>query len=945
MRKLILILWLIPFTAVYAQNNSNWLHLGPLSKNLTGGDLFETGRAECVAVDPSNSSKLYVGSFGGLWKTTDGGSNWTSMEPNPLYYSGASAAIVASTGALYVASTEITRHTTKGIYILTGTTWSSLITLPTTQQYVINHFQFFPGSTSIMFACTSVGIFRSADGGATWGSGAIGTATEEYENIAFVPGATTGTYICYATGGNKLKPVGIKVFKESTDQGLTFSTVTAVTNLLTWTNVYADLCTGDVSTVNKEVFIFAALNGTSSAYKIFKMIKNTSTGTITCIDYYTPSNIIEYDINADRLAIAYTSNKKLFFGGVAITGLDVSTATPSPLTVNYMHTDQHDLGVIPSLNKVISAGDGGFSYGDYTTSTTTFTRLNNGLDISQLHGFSGSATDPNFFVTGEQDTKGFVFTYNAGSSTTIKNFGNEPTGALVDKFNTNRIFANADGFKYRTTYYISNDHGATFPIGGDATHANDNFWPINNQATFEASTNIESEPSNFGTHTFYQDPARPDKIYSGTCNLNQYDPLHNVFACKLRMGVVFASGPIATRCCSFYSQVLSMGISTQDKNGFYFTTMKHPIGGPAGPTASQVIKFVGPDIDNTWVGHNEDQTNWQVITPDLKATPFNYTSLTDADIYTIEYTSSAISQMDKEKLWVGLNDVPALDVQSGNPVIKVLFYNHGTWSNYSEGLQLDDHITSMVGERGSNDGIYLNTLRGVYYRNASLPAWVLYSTNFPKIASKQMEINYTDNTVRAGTYGQGIWRSPLSCPLITTDIVKSTILTPFEFTETKAGITSTAVIPSGNTVYYRAGTQITLSDGFVAAQGCYYDAFIHGCDSPGSSFFRTAKDEELMEEVIKKIKEQADEFSIYPNPNDGSFTLNFPPVSEEEMEQGEEAENDVYIFDVMGKIVFEKKQATGKAITIDLSAYPKGIYMVRVVDEDGNGKVKKVVIQ
>jgi hypothetical protein len=944
MKKLIIILLLIPLAAVYAQNNSNWQHIGPFSKNLAGGDLFETGRAECVAVDPSNSSKLYLGSFGGLWKTTNGGANWTSMEPNPMYYSGASAIAVSSTGAVCVASTELTQRITKGIYILTGTGWSALITLPPTQPYVINHLQFFPGSSTLLFACTSVGIFRSTNGGSSWA--AISSATEEYENIVFIP----GTNLCYATGGNKLNPASPKVFKESTDQGLSFSPVAAVTNLFTWTNVYADLCLGDVSTVNKEIFILAALNGGSpSTYKIFKMIKNTSTGAITCVDYYTAT---EYDIHTDRLAIAYTSNRKLFFGGVYITGLNVSTTPPSALSVSLMHTDQHDMGVIPSLNLVISASDGGFSTADYTTATTTFNRFNYGLDISQIHGFSGSATEPNFFVTGEQDTKGFVFTGNSNPNvgTTFQNWGTEPTGALIDKFNANRIFANENGLLNRSKYLISNDHGASFPNGGDPTHTNDNYLPITNQATFEASTNIDAGDPEFGVHTFYQDPIRPNKIYNAVHSLTQYDPLHNVFAIKMRPGVVFASDPDPKRCCSYQSQILSMAISTQDKNGFYFTTNKHSLGGPAGPTASQVIKFIGPDIDDTWMDYHELTANWQLITPDLRAAPFNYTAqqLPDADIYSITYTSCAISHIDKEKLWVGVsNNIPLLN-GSGSPVVKVLFYNHGVWSDYSQGLNPDDQITSMVSERGSNDGIYLNTLRGVYYRNANagMTSWVLYSTNFPRISSKQMEINYMDNTVRSGTYGQGVWRSPLSCPTVTADLVKASIVTPFEFTETKGRITSTAAVtPSGSVVYYRSGTQINLDPGFEVIPGASFDGFIHGCDASGSSFFRTAKEDDLMEEVIKKSQPQEEDFSIYPNPSDGSFTLTFPSMTEEEIEHGEEAENDVFIFDVMGKVILEKKQTTAKAITIDLSAYPKGIYLVRVVDEDGNSKVKKVVIE
>jgi hypothetical protein len=943
MKKLIIILLLIPLAAVYAQNNSNWQHVGPKSKNLANGDKFETGRAECVAVDPSNSSKLYIGSLGGLWKTTDGGSNWTSMEPNPMYYSGASA-ITVNNGTVYVASTELSERKTKGVYKFDGTNWAGPFVL-TTGDYVINHLQFFPGSTMILFACTNVGLYRSTNAGVDWSL--VPTATEEYENIIFIP----GTSYCYATGGNKLNPASPKVFKESIDYGVTFSpNVTAVTSLFTWTNVYADLCLGDVSTANKEVFILAAVNNTSTvytsdseaAYKLFKLVKNTSTGAITCAALYTYH---DGDNSPDRLAIAYTStatSKKLYYGGLVLNGLDVTNVTPVAFSPSYIHDDQHDLGVIPSLNKVISAGDGGFSTADYTTASTTFVRLNNGLNISQIHGFSGSASEPDFFVTGEQDTKGFVTTYNNATqtTTTTSTFGTEPSGGLIDKFNSNRVFVST--YSYNMGYAISADHGATFPSGGDPTHPGNTYYsPINGQSTFEASTNVQSGAYSFGTHFLYQDPMRPDKIYATGSSLYLFDPLHNVFVEKIGPASIFGNcGANSVRCCSFFSQILSISMSPSDKNGFYFTTMKHSLGGlNDGPTASQVIKYIGPDIDNSWKGHNEDASNWQLITPDLNSPPFSF-GLTTAEIFSINYTGSAISPLDKEKLWVTLNAVPR------HPNVKVLFYNHGVWSDYSSGLPIDD-LTSIVAERGSNDGLYLSTLREVYYRNsnAGMNAWIPYTTNLPRIRSAQMEINYKDNTVRAGTYGQGIWRSPLSCPLTTGDITKASVVTPFEFTETKARITSTATLASGNTLYYRAGIQINLDPGFEVFPGASFDGFIHGCDASGSSFFRTAKDDELMDEVKKKAQPLEEAFSIYPNPNNGSFTLTFPSMSEEEMEHGEEAENDVYIFDAMGKVILEKKQTTAKAITVDLTGYPKGIYLVRVVDEDGNSKVKKVVLQ
>lgn len=918
--------------------------MGPYSKNLAGTDKFETGRAECVAVHPTTPNTMYLAAPGGLWKTIDAGANWARIQPTTMDqtgYGGGSALVFNSAGTLLFASDEHFRHRSRGVYRFNGTNWAGPYTLPITGDYIINHMKFLPNNDTIVFACTDRGLFRSTNTGATWT--AISSASEEYENIVFISG-TSGT-ICYAIGGNKVNASSpAKVFKESTDKGLTFTQVSSYTTAFSaWTNVYADACIGDQSTANKEIYILAVVSPAASSYQVFKFIKNTSTNATSCTPIY---NFLEVN-DPDRLAIAYTSNKKLFFGGVDVMGLDLTISPPARFSPSFVHTDQHDMVAVPSQSKVLAVGDGGICSIDQTT--LAMTPLNNGLHISQVHGFSGASSNPNFFVTGEQDTKGFVFNYMGGAnptSTTLKTFGDrEPSGALVDKFDNNRIFANIDS--YGPPFLMSYDQGGSFIPSGDATHPNYGYFPLNS-TSFEAGASVDNGKTNYGTPTFYQDPVRPDKLYFASGNLLQYDPLHKTFVTKLRMGVVYGNESSPLYNATFYSIILSMGISPQDKNGFYFTTMKFSGGNNGnGPTASQVFKYIGPNIDDCWMEHNEDKLNWARITPDLKAAPFSYTSLQEADIYEVNYTSCAISQNDKEKMWVGMNNVNALNAIAGVPV-KVLMYNHGVWSNYSQGLNIDDHVLSMVAERGSNDGIYLSTLRGVYYRNATSGSWILYSNNLPKAAGQQMEINYTDNTVRVGTWGQGVWRSPLSCPSTTSTITRTTIVNTFE--ETKADIVSTAVIPAGNNITYRAGTKITLSPGFSVTGGAYFWGFIHGCDSPGSSFNAplAADNTDLLEEAKESLKELQNEFSIFPNPNEGSFTLRFKQKSEEEHEEAgenEDAENDIYIFDVMGKVVLEKKQIFEDQITIDLSAYPKGLYMVRVVDEEGAVQTKKVVIQ
>ncbi|MFL5752229.1 MAG: T9SS type A sorting domain-containing protein, partial [Bacteroidia bacterium] len=61
--------------------------------------------------------------------------------------------------------------------------------------------------------------------------------------------------------------------------------------------------------------------------------------------------------------------------------------------------------------------------------------------------------------------------------------------------------------------------------------------------------------------------------------------------------------------------------------------------------------------------------------------------------------------------------------------------------------------------------------------------------------------------------------------------------------------------------------------------------------------------------------------SVVPNPSNGSFIVSL---------SGDNSK-DIYIYDVMGKIVFMKKATQEKNITIDLSSLPKGMFVVKVV--------------
>ncbi|OQX74089.1 MAG: hypothetical protein B6D61_11890, partial [Bacteroidetes bacterium 4484_249] len=84
------------------------------------------------------------------------------------------------------------------------------------------------------------------------------------------------------------------------------------------------------------------------------------------------------------------------------------------------------------------------------------------------------------------------------------------------------------------------------------------------------------------------------------------------------------------------------------------------------------------------------------------------------------------------------------------------------WTDITGSLP-DINMNSLAYYKNSIEGIYVASDAGVYYRDASLDDWVMYSTGLPVDASvNEVEIyhnpdNPEEDVIRAGTYGRGLW--------------------------------------------------------------------------------------------------------------------------------------------------------------------------------------------
>ncbi|MEI6577454.1 MAG: 3-coathanger stack domain-containing protein [Bacteroidota bacterium] len=167
---------------------------------------------------------------------------------------------------------------------------------------------------------------------------------------------------------------------------------------------------------------------------------------------------------------------------------------------------------------------------------------------------------------------------------------------------------------------------------------------------------------------------------------------------------------------------------------------------------------------------------------------------------------------------------------------KKVYYSSNSglsWTNIS-GTLPNVSVNCINLEPGGNNGIYLGTDVGVFYKNNSLTDWVPFFNGLPNTKVTEMEINTANYLLTAGTFGRGLWRTPLYGHCASTYA-----LTPanLQSSNSQQYLAASATITSTRTVYnsigadvtYKAGSSVNLLPGFNTQNGVDFHAFIGPC--------------------------------------------------------------------------------------------------------------------
>ncbi len=85
-----------------------------------------------------------------------------------------------------------------------------------------------------------------------------------------------------------------------------------------------------------------------------------------------------------------------------------------------------------------------------------------------------------------------------------------------------------------------------------------------------------------------------------------------------------------------------------------------------------------------------------------------------------------------------------------------------SWTNLTTSLLNGITVQNIMAQYGTNDGIYLGTNGGVFYRNNTHGNWQPFSTGLPLSAeTNRLKPFYRDGKIRNGCWGYGVWESDL----------------------------------------------------------------------------------------------------------------------------------------------------------------------------------------
>ena len=351
------------------------------------------GRIRSIAMHPTNSNILFCGSVsGGIWKSTDAGGSWAPVNDlMPNLVIGAIAIDSGNTNVIYAGTGEgfFNIDALRGVGVLKstdgGSTWATQAGFtgsPAGFPYYVNDLYIRPDNSSIVYAATNSGLFRTTNGGTSWAYIKRGDNTYRATQIVADPTAPLTFYVAF---GNFSRD---GIYK-TTNGGTTFAKLSGGFPTSGFNRISMAIAKS-----NPQV-LYAVLTD-SATYQTFSIQKTTNGGAnwsavAAPTDAGGGTHLGSQGWYNNVVVVHPTNESLVYLGGInafkSSTGGSTwaqITSGYSPYIHPYMHVDQHAMAFDPNNPAVMYFGNDGGMYKS-TTGGSSFSSANNNLAVTQFY--------------------------------------------------------------------------------------------------------------------------------------------------------------------------------------------------------------------------------------------------------------------------------------------------------------------------------------------------------------------------------------------------------------------------------------------------------------------------------------------------------------------------------------------------------------------------------
>jgi photosystem II stability/assembly factor-like uncharacterized protein len=443
---------------------ANWVSMGPINTpiSISSGKKRGNGRINCIAFDPIEADVIWIGSpAGGLWKSIDGGSNWTT-NTDDLPVIGVSHIAIDPNNSqiMYIVTGDADATDTYSIGILKsingGGSWNTTgLSYTVDQGKTVNKVIINPNFTDSLYAVTNSNILISADAGTTWQTvGAIG----RWRDIEFKPDNANIIYAAKQSSG------GSSVYR-STDGGGSWI---LINNGISG-NRYRPLIA--VTAENPEV-IYALFSAADDGFHA--LYKSSDAGDTWIMQSNSP-NILGRETDGTgtggqswyNLSLAVSTNNEnlVYVGGITLwrsdnggVNWDIDASSGNGSNYSYMHVDQHAFEFNPHTHVAYAGNDGGIY--KYMDNLNKWVDISDGLEISQFYNLGLAQSSSNRLVAGAQDNGTEMLT----NTTWDAIMGGDGMECAIDHYDDEIIYAEYQYGGLRKSYNGGNDWDNIKPV-------------------------------------------------------------------------------------------------------------------------------------------------------------------------------------------------------------------------------------------------------------------------------------------------------------------------------------------------------------------------------------------------------------------------------------------------------------------------------------------------